>query len=51
MFTDKVGITWKDNFLLDGKALGKEQQAKDLLAAYEKRAKELGAKLGDAAAR
>ena len=43
VFTENVGKTWKENFLLDGKALGKEQQAKDLLAAYEKRAKELGA--------
>ncbi|MGW2621436.1 ABC transporter substrate-binding protein [Micromonospora taraxaci] len=51
VFTDKVGITWKDNLLLDGKALGREQQAKDLLSAYEKRAKDFGATLGDAAAR
>ncbi|MFF4892707.1 ABC transporter substrate-binding protein [Micromonospora chersina] len=51
VFTEKVGITWKENFLLDGRALGKEQQAKDLLAAYEKRAKDFGAKLGDASSR
>ncbi|GAB3976102.1 iron-siderophore ABC transporter substrate-binding protein [Plantactinospora veratri] len=51
VFTERVGITWKENFLLDGQALGKEQEAKDLLAAYEKRAKDLGAKLGDPAAR
>ncbi|MFC4144966.1 iron-siderophore ABC transporter substrate-binding protein [Micromonospora mangrovi] len=51
VFTEKVGITWKENFLLDGRALGREQQARDLLAAYEKRAKDLGAKLGDAASR
>jgi iron complex transport system substrate-binding protein len=51
VFTEKVGITWKENFLLDGKALGKEQQARDLLTAYETRAKEFGAKLGDAATR
>ncbi|MFI2711482.1 ABC transporter substrate-binding protein [Micromonospora sp. NPDC018662] len=51
VFTEKVGITWKENFLLDGKALGKEQEAKDLLATYEKRAKDFGAKLGDASAR
>ncbi|MEV4756600.1 iron-siderophore ABC transporter substrate-binding protein [Micromonospora sp. NPDC049559] len=47
VFTEKVGITWKENFLLDGTALGKEQQARDLLAAYEKRAKEVGTKIGD----
>ncbi|MER7459808.1 iron-siderophore ABC transporter substrate-binding protein [Micromonospora sp. NPDC126480] len=51
VFTEKVGITWKENFLLDGQALGKEQEAKDLLAAYEKRAKDFGAALGDAANR
>ncbi|MDG4801795.1 iron-siderophore ABC transporter substrate-binding protein [Micromonospora sp. WMMD980] len=51
VFTEKVGVTWKENFLLDGAALGKEQQAKDLLAAYEKRARDFGAKLGDADAR
>ncbi|GIF97420.1 ABC transporter substrate-binding protein [Catellatospora citrea] len=49
VFTENVGKTWKANFLLDGKALGKEQQAKDLLAAYEKRAKEVGAAVPDAA--
>lgn len=51
VFTEKVGITWKENFLLDGQALGKEQQAKELLAGYEKRAKDFGAQLGDAASR
>ncbi|MEW2375109.1 iron-siderophore ABC transporter substrate-binding protein [Micromonospora sp. NPDC047812] len=51
VFTEKVGITWKENFLFDGKALGKEQQAKDLLATYETRAREFGGKLGDAATR
>ncbi|GIG88470.1 ABC transporter substrate-binding protein [Plantactinospora endophytica] len=51
VFTERVGITWKENFLLDGQALGKEQEAKDLLAGYEKRAKDLGTRLGDAAAR
>lgn len=51
VFTEKVGITWKENFLFDGAALGKEQQAKDLLAAYETRAREFGGKLGDAATR
>jgi iron complex transport system substrate-binding protein len=50
VFTDAVGKPWKENFLLDGKALGKEQQAKDLLAKYEQRADEVGAKLGDPAA-
>ncbi|MEV6816667.1 iron-siderophore ABC transporter substrate-binding protein [Micromonospora sp. NPDC051296] len=51
VFTEMVGITWKENLLLDGTALGKEQEAKELLAGYEARAREFGAKLGDAAAR
>ncbi|MFC0003659.1 ABC transporter substrate-binding protein [Micromonospora siamensis] len=51
VFTEKVGVTWKENFLLDGQALGRQQQARDLLTAYEQRAKEFGASLGDAAAR
>lgn len=51
VFTERVGITWKDNFLLDGRALGKEQQARDLLTAYETRAKEVGTKIGDPGAR
>ena len=51
VFTEKVGVTWKENFLLDGRALGREQQAKELLGGYEKRAKDLGAKLGDAGSR
>jgi iron-siderophore transport system substrate-binding protein len=41
VFTENVGKPWKQNFLLDGEALGQKQKAADLLAAYEKRAKEL----------
>ncbi|MEH1098955.1 ABC transporter substrate-binding protein [Micromonospora sp. CPCC 205561] len=51
VFTEKVGVTWKENFLFDGKALGKEQQAKDLLATYETRARKFGGELGDAGTR
>ncbi|WP_320065408.1 iron-siderophore ABC transporter substrate-binding protein [Micromonospora sp. RTGN7] len=51
VFTEQVGITWKENLLLDGKALGKEEQARELLTTYEKRAADFGAKLGDAAQR
>jgi iron complex transport system substrate-binding protein len=51
VFTEKVGVTWKENFLLDGQALGRQQQARDLLASYERRAKEFGASLGDASSR
>jgi iron complex transport system substrate-binding protein len=44
VFTEKVGVTWKENFLLDAEALGKKDQAAKLLSAYETRAKEVGAK-------
>ncbi|WP_188190735.1 ABC transporter substrate-binding protein [Nonomuraea sp. SYSU D8015] len=44
VFTEKVGITWKENFLLDAEALGKKDQAQQLLSAYETRAEEVGAK-------
>ncbi|GGS94549.1 ABC transporter substrate-binding protein [Nonomuraea spiralis] len=42
VFTEKVGVTWKENFLLDAEALGKKEQASGLLSGYEKRAKEVG---------
>jgi iron complex transport system substrate-binding protein len=47
VFTEMVGVTWKENFLLDGDALGKGEEAKALLDAYETRAADLGAGLGD----
>jgi iron complex transport system substrate-binding protein len=50
VFTEMVGLTWKENFLLDGDALGKGEEAKELLDAYETRAAEFGASLGDPAA-
>ncbi|MGC9665321.1 ABC transporter substrate-binding protein [Planosporangium sp. 12N6] len=49
VFTEQVGQTWKANFLLDGTALGKEQEARKLLDEYTARAKDLGATLGDPA--
>ncbi|MFG3339348.1 ABC transporter substrate-binding protein [Glycomyces sp. NPDC048151] len=50
VFTELVGLTWKENFLLDGDALGKGEEAKQLLADYETRAADFGASLGDAVA-
>ncbi|MEO3871938.1 iron-siderophore ABC transporter substrate-binding protein [Nonomuraea sp. B12E4] len=44
VFTERVGITWKENFLLDAEALGKKDQGRQLLTAYETRAKQVGAK-------
>lgn len=48
VFTELVGLTWKENFLLDGDALGKGEEAKELLDGYETRAAEFGTTLGDA---
>ncbi|MFD7293055.1 ABC transporter substrate-binding protein [Streptomyces sp. NPDC059897] len=47
VFSIRPGFTWKENYLLNAAALDKTAQAKKNLAAYEKRAKDLGAKLGD----
>ncbi|WP_214326248.1 ABC transporter substrate-binding protein [Nonomuraea sediminis] len=44
VFTEKVGVTWKENFLLDADALGHRDKAQDLLHAYEQRARTVGAK-------
>ncbi|MGW4791704.1 ABC transporter substrate-binding protein [Nonomuraea sp. MG754425] len=44
VFTERVGVTWKENFLLDAEALGKKDQAQQLMTGYETRAKEVGAK-------
>ncbi|MDN3029314.1 iron-siderophore ABC transporter substrate-binding protein [Streptomyces sp. S.PB5] len=46
VFSIRPGFTWKQNYLLNAAALDKTAEAKAKLAAYEKRAKELGAKLG-----
>ncbi|WP_329520035.1 ABC transporter substrate-binding protein [Spirillospora sp. NBC_01491] len=47
VFTDKVGVTWKQNFLLDAEAVGKKAEGEQKLQAYQDRAKRLGEKLGD----
>lgn len=47
VFTELVGVTWKENFLLDGDALGKGEEAKQLLTDLETRAADLGTALGD----
>jgi iron complex transport system substrate-binding protein len=41
VFTELVGITWKENFLLDADALGKKPEAQALLDNYQQRAKGL----------
>nr|BFD87720.1 iron-siderophore ABC transporter substrate-binding protein [Streptomyces sp. Xyl84] len=46
VFSIRPGFTWKQNYLLNAAALDRTAQAKAALAAYEKRAKALGDKLG-----
>lgn len=47
VFTETVGVVWKDNFLLHAEALGKRAEAEDMLASYEQRAAELGDRITD----
>jgi iron complex transport system substrate-binding protein len=47
VFTETVGVVWKENLLLHGEALGRLEAARALLDAYETRARDLQAKLGD----
>ncbi|WP_346622201.1 iron-siderophore ABC transporter substrate-binding protein [Blastococcus montanus] len=49
VFAADLGDTWKENFLLDAEALGREDQAEELLAEYEQQADELGEVIGDPA--
>ncbi|WP_157250035.1 ABC transporter substrate-binding protein [Nonomuraea typhae] len=42
VFTEKVGVTWKENFQLDAEALGKPAEAAKLMSDYETRAKTVG---------
>ncbi|SOE04064.1 ABC transporter substrate-binding protein [Blastococcus haudaquaticus] len=49
VFADRVGAVWKENFLLDAEALGLEDEAEELLEAYESDAAALGEEIGDPA--
>lgn len=46
VFSIRPGFPWKENYLLNAAALDRTAQAKANLAAYEKRAKALGDRLG-----
>ncbi len=48
VFTETVGVVWKENLLVHGEALGKGAEARALLSAYETRAREFRRSLGDA---
>lgn len=49
VFAEKVGVAWKENFLLAGRALGKEAEAEQILADYEEKAKAVGQLAGNPA--
>lgn len=46
VFTEEVGVTWKENFLLHAEALGRSAEAAELQEEYETKARELGDALG-----
>ena len=50
VFAEAIGETWEDNLRLAGEALGRSDDAEQLLADYEERAAEVGALYGDPAA-
>lgn len=50
VFAETVGVAWKENFLLDARALGMEDKARRVLDEYEQRATQLGRQIGDPAA-
>ena len=45
VFTEEVGVTWKENFSLHAEALGRTQEAEELQAEYDRKADELAAAL------
>lgn len=45
VFTESVGVVWKENLLVHAEALGLEEQAEHLLADYETRAADVGDRL------
>ncbi|GHB03976.1 ABC transporter substrate-binding protein [Streptomyces termitum] len=46
VFSIRPGFTWKENYLLNAAALDKTAEAKEKLAAYETKAKQLGTDVG-----
>lgn len=47
VFTESVGVSWKENLAVHAEALGKQKEATELLEAYEARADEVGEKVAD----
>lgn len=48
VFTETVGVAWKDNLKVHAEALGRQDEASVLLADYEQRAEQVGATVDDA---
>ncbi|MGY1814546.1 ABC transporter substrate-binding protein [Blastococcus sp. SYSU D00820] len=49
VMAENIAVTWKENLLLAGEALGRSDEAEQLLAEHEERAAEVGALFGDPA--
>lgn len=49
VFGETAGVGWKENFLLAGRALGKEAEAERILADYEEKARSVGQLAGNPA--
>ena len=50
VYAEAIGETWEDNLRLAGEALGRSDQAEQMLSGYAQRAAEVGALYGDPAA-
>jgi iron complex transport system substrate-binding protein len=48
VLSPRPGVLWKENFLLNAAAVGEEERAAELLAAYEERAAGVGAEVVEA---
>ncbi|MFZ5815217.1 MAG: ABC transporter substrate-binding protein [Bacillota bacterium] len=46
VFTESVGVTWKENFRLHAEAVNKAAEAEKIMAAYDKRMAEFRQKMG-----
>lgn len=47
VFSESTGPTWKENVVLLGQAIGEQEKAEDLVAAYEDRARSVGQSILD----
>lgn len=47
VFTESVGVTWKENFRLHAEAVNRAAEAEKIMAAYDKRIADFRAKMGD----